>query len=96
MQFMEAIPQYWLLNSVLCKHLIRNLGGNAMTTNHWVESEVSLLNYLFLGDVFDRAGVVLMIVQGQLDENAAKELSPGAEKMLLNAKYYAIGEFIKS
>ena len=61
-----------------------------------MESEVPLLTYLFLGDVFDRASVVFMIVQGELDENAAKELAPGTEKMLLNAKYYALGEFIKS
>jgi len=39
------------------------------------------------GDVFDRAGVVFMVLEGQLESEAVKEIAPDSPKMLLNAKY---------
>ena len=50
----------------------------------------------FTGDVFDRAGVVFMVLEGQLESEAVKEIAPDSPKMLLNAKYCTMGKHGKS
>lgn len=40
--------------------------------------------------------MIIMIIQGQLDETAAKELGPGPGSMLTDAKYYAVGKSNKT
>ena len=54
------------------------------------------LNYSCTGDVFDRAGVVFMALEGQLEGEAVKEMSPDSAEMLLNAKYCTMGKHGKS
>ena len=51
------------------------------------------MKHLFLGEVFERASVLFMSLNGKLDVEAAKELAPGFENKLKNANVNAVGKF---